>query len=180
MAGAERGGRPAIRLWHYSPYRSGGLNQAKEPLIATDPTPDDVLGPVDLFVIGFPGGVPTPAGFVALLELVDSGTVRVLDMEFVTREADGTRIVAPGELPAVEGFDPELWAGASSSLLDEEDLELIAADIEIGELAVVFLIEQQWALGLVEAWTRGGARLIADGGVPAQALIEALDAAENR
>ncbi len=141
---------------------------------------DDPLAPVDLLVIGFPDGAPHAAGFDALVQLVDAGTIRVLDLEFVRRDETGTHTVQPADLPAVEGFDVDLWTGASADLLDAEDLETIASDLELGELALVLLIEQQWVLGLIGAWTRSGARLIADGGVPPQDLITALDAAERR
>ncbi|MEI2640207.1 MAG: DUF6325 family protein [Microthrixaceae bacterium] len=140
---------------------------------------DDLLGPVDILVIAFPDGSPHPEGFASLAALVESSTVRVLDMEFVSRDANGAHIVDPADLPAVDGFDVDYWSGASAQLLDSDDLEYLTADLQAGELAVVVLIEQQWILGLVGTWTSTGARLVADGGVPTEDLIDALDAAEQ-
>ena len=140
---------------------------------------DDLLGPVDILVVAFPDGSPHPEGFASLASLVESGTVRVLDLEFVRRDDGGAQIVDPADLPAVDGFDVEYWSGASAQLLDSDDLEYLTTDLEQGELAAVVLIEQQWILGLVGIWTSTGARLVADGGVPIEDLIDALDALEQ-
>ncbi len=140
--------------------------------------PADELGPVDILVVAFPDGRPHPEGFDLLLGLADKGTIQILDVEFVVTDADGARTVPATDLEA-EGFDAELWAGASSGLLDDEDLAAVGADLEAGELAAVVLVEERWLLGVVDAWRSGGARLLADGGVPVHDLIEALDAAEQ-
>lgn len=141
-------------------------------------TTDDTLGPVDLLVIGFPDGTPHAGGFNHLIKLVDAGTVRVLDFEFVRRGAGGVRVVELSHLSAVAGFDTAFWEGASSHLLGSEDIEALGDDIRDGELALVLLIEQQWLIGLTRSWTDDGARVIAEGGVSPQDLIDALDAAE--
>lgn len=139
---------------------------------------NDALGPVDLLVIGFPDGAPHAGGFRHLIDLVNGGTVRVLDFEFVRGGPGGVQIVELSDLPAVEGFDTSFWAGASSHLLGSDDLDALAADIGDGELALVLVIEQQWLAGLIRDWTSSGARVIAEGGVAPQDLIDALDAVE--
>jgi len=139
---------------------------------------DDTLGPVDLLVIGFPDGAPHAGGFKHLVELVNAGTVRVLDFEFVRRGPGGVQVVELSDLPVVEGIDTDFWTGASSHLLGSDDLDALAADINDGELALVLLIEQQWLLGLIHDWTTSGARVVAEGGVSPQDLIDALDAVE--
>ena len=148
--------------------------------ITADSTTDDPLGPVDILVLGFPDGAPHPAGFDQLSELIEAGTVRLLDLELIRRDASGVHLVSPADLPARQGFDADFWTGASAGLIDTDDLDVLASELEVGELALVLVIEQQWVLGLIGAWTRTGARLIADGGVPAQDLLDALDAAEER
>lgn len=143
-------------------------------------TADDTLAPVDLLVIGFPDGIPQAGGFTLLTDLVTAGTVRILDFEFVRRGPGGVQVVELSELPAVEGFDTDFWSGASSHLLGSDDLDTLAADLGDGELALVLLIEQQWLGGLIRDWTSGGARIIAEGGVSPQDLMDALDAVETR
>lgn len=140
----------------------------------------DELGPVDLIVVGFPDGAPHPEGFDLLLGLVDRGVIQILDVEFVTGSAAGAQTVAASALPTVAGFDPELWGGASSGLIGDDDLAEIGEELEPGELAAVILLEQHWLLHVVDTWRGSGARLIAEGGIPVQDLIEALDAAEQR
>ena len=69
-------------------------------------------------------------------------------------------------------------AETTDETLGPVDLDALAADISDGELALVLLIEQQWLTGLIHGWTKNGARVIAEGGVSPQDLIDALDAVE--
>jgi Family of unknown function (DUF6325) len=149
----------------------------------TAPQPDsdgDVLGPVDFLAVEFPGGRLTAPGFEQLLTLADQGVVDILDMEFITKDADGqSKKVDVWEFAVPEGVDLSAWAGASSGLLDDSDIAEISAAMQPGSVAVVVIYENRWALGLVDAWRRDGARLIADGGLSADDIIAALDAAES-
>ena len=139
----------------------------------------DELGPVDFLAIEFPGGRLTAAGFVRLLSLADQGVVHILDMEFIAKGADGkSSKVDVWEFAVPDGTDLSAWAGASSGLLDDSDVGEISAAMQPGSVAVVVIYENLWALGLVNAWRRDGARLIASGGLPAADVVAALDAAE--
>jgi hypothetical protein len=140
---------------------------------------DDQLGPVDFLAIEFPGGRLTAAGFDQLLSLADQGVVDILDMEFIAKNADGTsKKVDVWEFAVPEGVDLSAWAGASSGLLDDSDVGEISAAMQPGSVAVVVIYENRWVLGLVEAWRRDGARLIAEGGLSAADILAALDATE--
>lgn len=141
---------------------------------------DDVLAPIDYIVVEFPDGIPTAGGFDQLLDLVDRNVIRVLDVEFIVKDAASARPVSPAELPEGDGVDLGEWAGASSGLLDGDDLAAIGAEMGDGALAVVVVFENVWVLDLVEKWSAGGARLIFDGAVPAGDLLDALDATEER
>jgi Family of unknown function (DUF6325) len=144
-------------------------------------TDGDELGPVDFLAIEFPRGQLTSPGFEQLLSLVDQGVVDILDMEFITKDADGTsKKVDVWEFAVPEGVDLSAWAGASSGLLDDSDVAEISAAMQPGSVAVVVIYENRWVLSLVDAWRRAGARLIADGGVAADDIVAALDAAESR
>jgi hypothetical protein len=97
-------------------------------MAATQPESDDQLAPVDFLAIEFPDGRLTSAGFEQLLSLVDQGVVDILDMEFITKDADGTsRKIDVWDFAVPEGVDLTAWAGASSGLLDEEDVSEISA-----------------------------------------------------
>jgi len=144
------------------------------------PPDDDELGPIDFIVVEFPDGHIGAPGFEQLLSLASQGTIRILDVEFVAKDAAGaSRRVETSELGNADGIDLSVWAGASCGLLDQADVALIDAAIEPGAIAAVIVYENRWILGLADAWRREGARLIADGGVPADDLVAALDASER-
>jgi len=144
------------------------------------PGSDDKLGPVDFLAIEFPRGHLTAAGFEQLLSLADQGVVDILDMEFITKDADGkSKRVDVWEFAVPDGVDLSVWAGASSGLLDDADVGEISARMQLGSVAVVVIYENLWALGLADAWRRDGARLIASGGLSAGDILAALDAAES-
>ena len=149
-------------------------------MAAAQPGPDDdELGPVDFLAIEFPGGRLTAPGFEQLLSLVDQGVVQILDMEFIAKDADGnSKKVDVWEFAVPEGVDLSTWAGASSGLLDASDVDEISAAMQPGSVAVVVIYENRWVLGLVDAWRRDGARLIAEGGLAADDIVAALDATE--
>jgi len=140
---------------------------------------DDELGPIDFLAVEFPYARITSAGFERLLTLADGGVIGILDMEFVARDGDGNaRKVGLAEVNNPGSADLSAWAGASSGLLDDSDLRQIASAIQPGSVAAVFIYENRWVFGVVDAWRREGARLIADGGLSPDELVAALDATE--
>ena len=148
-------------------------------MAAAQPESDDQLAPVDFLAIEFPGARLTSSGFEQLLSLVDQGVVDILDMEFITKGADGTsRKIDVWDFAVPEGVDLGTWAGASSGLLDDSDVAEISAAMQPGSVAVVVIYENRWVLGIVDAWRRDGARLIAEGGLSAADIVAALDATE--
>jgi hypothetical protein len=147
---------------------------------ATESGPDgDELGPIDFLVVEFPGARITTGGFERLLALADGGVIGILDVEFVASNGDGNaRKVDVQELGNLGGADLGAWTGASSGLLDDSDLQQIAAAIRPGSVAAVVVYENRWVFSVVDAWRREGASLIADGGLSADELVAALDATE--
>ena len=146
---------------------------------ASQPGSEDVLGPVDFLAIEFPGGQLTAAGFERLLSLANDGVVDILDMEFITKDTDSkSKKIDAWEFAVPGSVDLSAWAGASSGLLDDSDVTEIAAAMQPGSVAVVVIYENLWALGLVDAWRRDGARLIASGGLSPDDIVAALDATE--
>ena len=128
----------------------------------------------------FPGGQLTAPGFERLLAMSDQGVVDILDMEFITKDTDGkSKKIDAWEFAVPGGVDLSAWAGASSGLLDDSDVTKIAVAMQPGSVAAVVIYENRWALGLVDAWRRDGARLIASGGLSADDIVAALDAAES-
>src|SRR5438270_6166933 len=137
------------------------------------------LGPIDVVVIGYPAGAPmTGEAVPILLELVDRGIIRVLDALFVRKDADGT--FSGFDLADVDedtAGDLTVFAGASTGLLDDEDVALAAAEIEPGSAAAMIVYENRWAAPFITAVRRNGGVLIANQRIGVQELVNALDAA---
>jgi Family of unknown function (DUF6325) len=141
----------------------------------------DELGPIDVVVIGFPADAPMTGEAVPILvDLVDRGIVRVLDVLFVTKGEDGAFAGF-----TVDGIDKDrigdftIFEGASSGLLGDEDAESAAAAMEPGESAVVLVYENRWAAPFAAAVRRNGGQLIASQRIPVQDVVEALEALED-
>jgi hypothetical protein len=141
---------------------------------------DEELGPVDIVVIGYPADAPmTGEAAPLLLDLVDSGIIRVLDVQFVIKNEDGTFSGFDAKnLDSKNVGDFTAFEGASSGLLGEEDAATAAEAIEPGSAAVMIVYENRWAAPFVAAVRRNGGVPIAFERIPVQDLIDSLDAAE--
>jgi hypothetical protein len=141
---------------------------------------DVELGPVDIVVIGFPPDAPmTGEAIPLLLDLVDRGIIRVLDVLFVMENEDGTFSgFEAQDLEADRIGDFKVFEGASSGLLGEEDVATAAEAIEPGTAAVMIVYENRWAGPFVAAVRRNGGMLIDNQRIPAQDLMDALDTVE--
>jgi hypothetical protein len=141
---------------------------------------DEILGPIDYLAVEWPGGHVTGEGFELLLDLVNRDIVRVLDLEFIAKAADGTvRKVALADIVHGGDVDVAMWDGASSGLLDRSDLDTVAAAIEPGSLAGVLVYENLWAVPLMTALDRSTARMVGSGRVVVEDLLTALDETES-
>jgi hypothetical protein len=140
----------------------------------------DEFGPIDVVVIGYPAGAPmTGEAIPILLDLVDRGIIRVLDALFVRKESDGT--FAGFDMAHVDqetAGDLTVFAGATSGLLDDDDVATAAAEIEPGSAALMIVYENRWAAHFIAAVRRNGGQPLGFQRVGVQQLIDALDAAE--
>jgi hypothetical protein len=138
------------------------------------------LGPVDVAVIAYPAGAPMRGDAIPIfLDLVDRGIIRVFDALLVRKDEDGT--FSGFDLAELdeEGIgDLSVFAGASTGLLHDDDLEKAAAEIEPGSAALMIVYENRWAAPFIAAVRRNGGELIASERIHVQDLIDALDAAE--
>ncbi|WP_454337900.1 DUF6325 family protein [Streptomyces glaucescens] len=122
----------------------------------------------------------TGEGFPILVDLVDRGLIRILDLTFVRKDEDGS--VTGMEIADLTGdgaLDLAVFEGASSGLLGQDDLEEAASVLEPGSSAGVLIYENVWAAPFAAALRRGGARLVASGRIPVSDLLAALDATEG-
>lgn len=138
---------------------------------------DDVLGPIGYLIVEYPGNKMTGNAFRELLDLVDRGLVRVLDLRFVMRADDGSLAVMElSDIDADGQFDFGLFAGVSSGLLDESDLKEAANALEPNSAAAVMVYENRWAARFVGALREAGANLVSAGYIPQDLLLATLDA----
>lgn len=136
------------------------------------------MGPIDYLIVEFPGSRMSGEGLPLLVDLVDRRIIRILDLVFIRKLPDGAVIRIELEGHGTDGADLSVFEGASSGLLDQEDIDAAAGAIEPGSSAALMIYENRWAAPLATALRRGGAQLVAGGRIPVQALLAALEAAE--
>ena len=137
------------------------------------------MGPVDYMVVEFPHGHMSGEGLPLLVDLVDRGIVRILDVAFVRKLASGELIrIDLSHLENGGMEDIRVFEGASSGLLDDDDIQSAGKAIEDDSMAGIIIYENRWAAPLAVALRRGGAQLVSGGRIPVQALLASLDAAE--
>lgn len=139
----------------------------------------DHMGPVDYLVVEFPGNRMTGKAFPMLVDLVDRGLIRILDLVFVRKESDGS--VAGLELSDIDGdgeLDLSVFEGASSGLLGEDDIQEAGGVLQPDCSAGILVYENVWAAPLAREIRLSGGQLVASGRIPVQQVLAALDAAE--
>lgn len=135
----------------------------------------DELGPIDYIVVEFPGNKMTGEGLPILVDLVDRGIIRLLDLVFFTKAEDGSvTMVEIADFDGDGSLDLAIFEGASSGLLDEDDVNEAAAAVEGGSSAALLVYENRWAAPFAAAVRRGGGQLVAAGRIPVQAMLAAL------
>src|SRR5438045_80994 len=157
------------------------MQEASSPGGSAMSTQLEEMGPVDFMVIEFPGGRMNGEGLPLLVDLVDRGIVRLLDLVFVRKMSDGSVVRMNITGLSRDGFqDLEVFEGAASGMLDDKDIEAAASVVDAGSTAALVVFENRWAAPLATALRRSGAQLAAIERVPVQALLAALDLAEAR
>ena len=135
------------------------------------------IGPVEILVVGFPGNKFTGEIAPALAELVADGMIRVIDLVFVAKDANGD--VLGIELSDLDeatsaAFNPHV--GMPSGLVSDEDIEDIAADLEPESSAAILLFEHVWATKFRDAVLGSGGELIASIRIPKEVVDEVVGA----
>jgi len=138
----------------------------------------DEMGPIDYILVEWPGRQPNGEVAPHLVDLVDRGLIRILDLAFIAKDEDGT--VRGLEIADVGGEVAELsvFEGASSGLLSDEDVEEAGVAMEPGASAALLVFENAWAAPFATAVRRSGGQLAASGRIPVEDVLAALDAAE--
>ena len=135
----------------------------------------DEMGPIDYLLVEWPDRQPDGSALPHLIDLVEAGIVRILDLAFITKDQDGTvATVAINEL----GAEFSIFDGASSGLLGDDDIEEAGTALEPGTSAALLVWENRWAAPFASALRRNGAQVVATGRIPIQQIVAALDAVQ--
>jgi hypothetical protein len=159
------------------PEASAGPNTKERCMSDTD---IDELGPVDYLVVEFPAGQQNFTGEMAaeLKALIDSGTIRLLDILILHKAADGSFDAA--EIDDYGPVDELVEAETQiAEILAAEDVAHLAAAMENDSVAGVVVWENRWAAPFASAARRAGGQLIASGRIPIQAIIASLEADDD-
>jgi hypothetical protein len=136
------------------------------------------MGPIDYLLVEWSGKQPTGEAVPHLIDLVDRGLIRILDLAFIAKGEDGS--VAAVEIADLGGEVAEfaVFEGANSGLLGDDDVAEAGAALEPGTSAALLVYENSWAGPFAAAVRRSGGQLVASGRIPVQSILAALDAAE--
>jgi hypothetical protein len=140
----------------------------------------DDLGPVDYLVVEFPGSKFNGEIAPTLVDLVERGIIRVLDLILIVKEADGSfDAIELADIDESEVGDLLRLETHIAELLSEEDVISLTAAIEPGSTAALLVYENKWAAPFASAVRHSGGQLVANGRIPIQALVAALEADEE-
>jgi uncharacterized membrane protein len=142
-------------------------------------TTPEAHGPIDFVLLEFPNEKTDGSAAQALLDLVEAGTIRLLDLVVARKEEDGTVQVidvdAAGDVTSFTQF-----AGARSGLLGDDDIAEAGSALTPGTTAALIVFENAWAAPFVAAARANGGEMVASMRIPAQDVIDALDALETQ
>ena len=137
----------------------------------------DELGPVDWIVVEFPGSRFNGEIAPTLMELVDRGIIRILDLLMIRKDEDGSfdafeiSDLDEGEIGGIRDYETEM-----ANLLSQEDVESVSAAVEPGSTAALLVWEHTWAAPFGSAVRHAGGQLVASGRIPVQAILAAIEA----
>jgi hypothetical protein len=145
-----------------------------------DKTHTDVdVGPIDYLAVEFPNAQFTGEALRALVDLVDRGIIRVLDMRVALVTEEGFTAIAVTDIDGDGELDLAVFQGVESGLLEDDDLAQSASLVGPGNAVALLVYENTWAGPFVSALRRKGADVVASGRIPATDVIAALEALET-
>ncbi len=137
------------------------------------------MGPIDFLMMEFDGDRLTGESLPLLVDLVDRGIIRILDLVFVRKTGGVVSTLTIADIEADEGLDLTVFEGAWSGLVDGDDIDEAGQVLADGRVAVLLVYENSWAAPLVGALRRSGAQVVGGGRITVDELVGALDATES-
>ena len=141
---------------------------------------DDIeeMGPIDYLMVEWPDRQPNGEAAPHLIDLVDRGIIRVLDVVLMAKDEDGVTTVLEIEDLGGPAEQLSVLQGASSGLIGDDDVEEAGGVLEPGTAAALLVYENLWAAPFATAVRRSGGQLVSSGRIPVQAVLASLDALE--
>jgi len=134
------------------------------------------IGPVEYIVVAFPGNRFTGKIAPALADLVKNGTIRILDLAFVAKDADGDVVALElSDLPGEDAAEFDALGAAPAGLFNDEDLAAAGEELEPNTSAALLVWENVWAKGLADAIAGSGGELLDYDRIPRDIVQEAID-----
>jgi hypothetical protein len=132
------------------------------------------MGPIDWLLIEFQNPL-TGEAVPPLLDLVDRGLIRILDLLFIRKLSDGSvQAIDIADLPGEEGAHLTVFDGARSGILGEDDVNAAGEALEVDTRAVMLVYENRWAAPFAVAVREAGGTLVDQGRIPTQAILAAI------
>ena len=133
------------------------------------------IGPVEYLILGFPGNNFTGQIVPELAKLIDGGLVRIIDLTFISKDADGEVVVveydAVEELAAFAGLDAEI-----GGILTDEDIAHAALNLEPNTSAALLIWEDTWAGPFAAAVREANGVILEGARIPREFIEQAMDA----
>ena len=142
-------------------------------------TDAEAIGPIDFILIELDPDKVRGEAAAAVLDLVESGTIRLFDVALLAKDLDGNVVAVDlADVAADAAGDFSAIAGAQSGILDDEDILAAGEALEPGKLGALLVYENAWAAPFVGAVRRAGGELVASARINAADVLDALDALE--
>src|SRR3954447_26349321 len=133
------------------------------------------MGPIHSIVLAFSTDRMSGEALPMLVDLVDRGIIRILDLVFLRKGEDGTvTTLTQVDLERMKVLEAALFDGAATGLLGPDDIAEAAAELDPGTAAGVLVYENSWATPFAAALRHSGGQLVAAGHIPVQAIVAAL------
>ena len=134
------------------------------------------LGPVDVYIISFPGNRFSGEIVPAILKQVEAGVITIMDVLFVSKDVDGVVTTL-----AAQDIGPDGAAFAQLDLvhpgsLNAEDADEVGDDLPANSSALLIAYENSWMREVAGAFGRAGAVVLDQIRIPADVVNEAISA----
>jgi hypothetical protein len=134
------------------------------------------VGPVEYMIVAFPGNRFKGEIIPELQNLVDAGTINVIDLAFVIKDAEGNMAaLEAGDLDSDVGAAFAKLGGVNGGLLNQEDLEAAAEELEPNSSAALLVWEDAWATKLRDAIVNAGGELLDLERLPGEVVQAAVE-----